>query len=71
VNHLNKVLKEASGSTTTEIISKRLIQEAKMLLKQTHWSVADIAYSLGFDDLAHFSNYFKKQTSLAPLAFRS
>jgi AraC-like DNA-binding protein len=71
VNHLNKVLKEASGSTTTEIISKRLIQEAKMLLKQTHWSVAEIAYSLGFDDLAHFSNYFKKQTSLAPLAFRS
>ena len=71
VNHLNKVLKEATGSTTTETISKRLIQEAKILLKQTHWSVAEIAYTLGFDDLAHFSNYFKKQTTLAPLAFRA
>ncbi|MEX8548366.1 MAG: helix-turn-helix transcriptional regulator [Mucilaginibacter sp.] len=71
VNHLNKVLKETTGSTTTETISKRLIQEAKILLKQTHWSVAEIAYTLGFDDLAHFSNYFKKQTTLAPLAFRA
>ncbi|MFD2937312.1 helix-turn-helix domain-containing protein [Spirosoma flavum] len=71
VNHLNKVLKEATGSTTTEFISKRLIQEAKILLKQTNWSVAEIAYALGFDDVAHFSNYFKKQTSFAPLTFRA
>ncbi len=71
VNHLNKVLKEVTGSTTTEIISNRVIREAKILLKQTHWSVSEIAYSLGFDDLANFSNYFKKQTSFTPLAFRS
>jgi len=71
VNHLNKVLKEATGSTTTEIISNRVAQEAKILLKQTHWSVGEIAYTLGFDDLANFSNYFKKQTSFTPLAFRS
>jgi AraC-like DNA-binding protein len=70
VNHLNKVLKEVTGSTTGEIISKRVIQEAKILLKQTDWSVADVAYTLGFEDVAHFSNYFKKQTSLSPLAFR-
>lgn len=70
VNHLNKVLKEVTGSTTTELIKNRILQEAKILLKQTQWTVADIAYSLGFDDLAHFSNYFKKKTSMAPLAFR-
>ncbi|WP_184546248.1 helix-turn-helix domain-containing protein [Mucilaginibacter sp. FT3.2] len=71
VNHLNKVLKEVTGNTTTEIISKRLIQEAKILLKQTHWSVSEIAYTLGYDDLAHFSKYFKKQTSLTPVEFRA
>ncbi|NCD68974.1 helix-turn-helix domain-containing protein [Mucilaginibacter agri] len=71
VNHLNKVLKEATGSTTTAIISNRILQEAKILLKQTQWSVADIGYALGFDDVAHFSNYFKKQTSYTPLAFRA
>jgi len=70
VNHLNKVLKEVTGNTTTQIIANRIIQEAKILLKQTNWNIAEISYTLGFDDIAHFSNFFKKQTSVAPLAFR-
>ncbi|PXY40789.1 AraC family transcriptional regulator [Flavobacterium cheongpyeongense] len=70
VNHLNKVLKESTGKTTTELISNRLTSEAKTLLKQTDWNISEIAYSLGFEELAHFSNFFKKQTTLTPLAFR-
>lgn len=71
VNHLNKVLKENTGKTTTELISGRILQEAKILLKQTDWNVSEIAFSLGFEEVAHFSNFFKKQTSQAPLTFRS
>jgi AraC-like DNA-binding protein len=71
VNHLNKVLKEHTGRTTTDLIRGRVAQEAKILLKQTDWNVSEIAYSLGFDEVAHFSNFFKKQTSLAPVAFRA
>lgn len=70
VNHLNKVLKEVTGNTTTQLISSRVAQEAKILLKQTNWNIAEIAYTLGFDDLAHFSNFFKKQTSFTPATFR-
>jgi len=70
VNHLNKVLKEVTGKTTTEIIASRINQEAKVLLKQTTWNVSEIAYSLGFEEVAHFSNFFKKQSHLSPLAFR-
>ena len=71
VNHLNKVLKENTGKTTTDIISNRVIQEAKILLKQTDWNISEIAWCLGFDEVAHFSNFFKKQTTIAPLKFRS
>ncbi len=71
VNHLNKVLKENTGKTTTDIIGNRIVQEAKILLKQTDWNISEIAYCLGFDEVAHFSNFFKKQTALAPLKFRS
>lgn len=71
VNHLNKVLKENTGKTTTDIITSRIIQEAKILLKQTDWNISEIAYSLGFEQVAHFSNFFRKQTALAPVAFRS
>lgn len=70
VNHLNKVLKEVTGKTTTEIITSRITQEARILLKQTNWNISEIAFSLGFEELAHFSNFFKKQTSTSPAAFR-
>jgi AraC-like DNA-binding protein len=71
VNHLNKVLKENTGKTTTKIISERLTQEAKILLKQTDWNISEIAYCLGFEEIAHFSNFFRRQTNLSPMAFRS
>lgn len=71
VNHLNKVLKETTGRTTSELISNRVTQEAKILLKQTNASVSEIAFCLGFEEVAHFSNFFKKQTAITPLEFRS
>lgn len=70
VNHLNKVLKENTGKTTTDIISNRIVQEAKILLKQTDWNISEIAYCLGFEEVAHFSNFFRRQTATAPVAFR-
>jgi len=71
VNHLNKVLKENTGKTTTDIISRRITQEAKILLKQTDWNISEISYSLGFEEVAHFSNFFRKQTSMTPVSFRA
>lgn len=70
VNHLNRVLKETTGHTTTALIGGRVAQEARMLLKHTSWSVSEIADSLGFADVAHFCNFFKRQTGLVPGAFR-
>lgn len=71
VNHLNKVLKENTGRTTTDFIGGRIAQEAKILLKQTDWNVSEIAYSLGFEEVAHFSNFFRRQAGLSPVAFRA
>lgn len=70
VNHLNKVLKETTGKTTTDIIRSRLTQEAKILLRQTKWNISEIAFSLGFEEVSHFSNFFKTQTSYSPSEFR-
>ncbi|MFA6086758.1 helix-turn-helix domain-containing protein [Mucilaginibacter sp.] len=71
VNYLNRVLKEQTGQTTKNLISNRIIQEAKILLRQTEWNVSEISLSLGFEEVAHFSNFFKKQTDSSPLAFRN
>ena len=63
VNHLNRSVKECSEKTTTRIISERVLQEAKILLRHTTCNVADIAYALGFAEATHFNNFFKKNTN--------
>ncbi|WP_442587629.1 AraC family transcriptional regulator [Pedobacter sp. AW31-3R] len=71
VNHLNRSVKETTGKTTTNLISERVLSEAKSLLKHTDWNVAEIGYCLGFEEAAHFNNFFKKQTAYTPGAFRN
>ncbi|MBO9153318.1 helix-turn-helix domain-containing protein [Chitinophaga sp. GCM10012297] len=71
VNHLNKALKDATGKSTSELIAERLVQEAKALLKHTDWNVSEIGYCLGFQEPAHFNNFFKKKTQVTPRSFRA
>jgi len=71
VNHLNKVLKDSTGRTTTDLIGGRLAQEAKALLQQTDWTLWEIADSLGFVDVAHFSHFFRRYAAVSPGAFRT
>lgn len=52
------------------VIQNRIMLEAKRLLIYTDKSAKEIAYELGFDDAAYFSNIFKKQTTLSPSDFR-
>ncbi len=66
VNHLNRAVKEVTGKSTTDIISARITNEAKALLKHTDNTVAEIAYSLGFEHPSNFNIFFKKQTSKTP-----
>lgn len=71
VNHLNRAIKDTTDKTTTQIITERVMQEAKVLLKHTVWNVSEIAYALGFSELSHFNNFFKKHLQLSPLQFRN
>lgn len=70
-NHLNRSLKEITGKTTTELIADRILQESKILLKQTYWNISEIAFALGFTETTHFNNFFKKHTDLSPSRFRN
>ena len=70
VNHLNRSIRETTGKTTTDHIASRVASEARALLKHTAWNIGEIGYSLGFDEAAHFTTFFKKYTGLSPSAFR-
>lgn len=71
VNYLNRAVKNTTNKTTLQIINERIFQEAKILLKQTQWSVSDIAFALSFKEVSHFNNFFKRYSKVSPLAFRN
>jgi AraC-like DNA-binding protein len=71
VNYLNRALKETTQKTTTQIIAERFLQESKMLLKHSKWNVSEIAYTLGFSEVTHFNNFFKKHMQINPSKFRN
>ena len=70
VNHLNRAIKESTTKTTSQIIAERILLEAKILLKHTNWNVSEIAYALGFTEVTHFNNFFKKHIAINPTKFR-
>lgn len=69
-NYLNKVLKSATGKTTSQVIAERFTLEARALLKHTNWTISEISWSLGFEDPSHFIKFFKKNEQLTPNTFR-
>lgn len=70
VNYLNRSVKAITGKPTSVHIAERITAEAKALLQHTDWSIADIAYGLGFEYPTYFNNYFKRMTSLTPRSLR-
>ncbi|HBU77137.1 MAG TPA: AraC family transcriptional regulator [Muricauda sp.] len=66
VNHLNRMVKKQTQKTTTEHIADRVLREALALLQHSDQSVSEIAYSLGFDNPAYFTNFFKGKVGASP-----
>jgi AraC-like DNA-binding protein len=71
INHLNRSVKVITGKPTTAHIAERIVNEAKALLQHTDWSIADIAYALGFEYPTYFNNYFKRITGTIPKSLRT
>jgi AraC-like DNA-binding protein len=68
--HLNRIVKTTIDKTTSEIISERVLLEAKRLIVHSDNSLTSIAEILGFEDYAYFSKVFKSKTKTTPLAFK-
>lgn len=71
VNHLNRAVKAITDKTTTQIIGERILQEAKIMLRHSNWNVSEISDALGFAEVTHFNNFFKKHVEISPLKFRN
>jgi len=69
-DYLNKTVKNLTGKSAKDHIQSKLITEAKRSLLFSNISNKELAYELGFDEAAHFNNFFKKITGQTPSEFR-
>jgi AraC family transcriptional regulator, transcriptional activator of pobA len=67
---LAKITKSHFNKTLTELISERIIIEAKRELYLTNKAIKEIAYELGYDDEHYFSRFFKTNADVSPQMFR-
>lgn len=59
-----------SKKTPLQVIRERIISEARRLFYYTDKPVKEIAADLGFEDVAHFSKFFKTCTNQNPSALK-
>ena len=68
--YLGSVVREVSGASAKEWIDRALVTEAKVVLKHSDKSVAQIAEDLHFPSPSFFSKYFRRLTGLTPAEYR-
>lgn len=68
--HLCTTVKQVTGNTCIDIISRMVIMDAKSQLKSTNLSVQEIADSLNFTNMSFFGKYFKRYVGMSPLSYR-
>ena len=67
---LAKITKTHFNKTITDLISERIVIEAKRDLYLTNKSVKEIAHDLGYDDEYYFSRFFKNNADVSPQMYR-
>ena len=70
VSYFSAMFKKETGEGFSKYLTRVRIDRAKELLQQTDLSVADVCAQVGYGDLKHFTQTFKKVSGLSPAQYR-
>ena len=62
--------KEHTGQSPVSYINRYRVQKASVMLRNTDYTIADIASATGFDDTNYFSRIFKKYMGQSPSTYK-
>ena len=68
---LARITKNHFNKTLSDLITERIIIEAKRELYLTDKTIKEIAYELGYEDEYYFSRLFKNKTDISPQIYRN
>ena len=64
--HLHRKLKELTNQSARDFIRDIRLTQASELLRNKNLSISDVAFSVGFSTLSHFSSSFKEFYGISP-----
>lgn len=69
---INEILKQEMGFTFNAYLNRlRLSEAARLLAETSEASVAEIAYSVGYNNVSYFNRLFKNEYGCTPKTFKS
>lgn len=68
--HINRLISQKTGYSMHKYLIVKRIQKAGELLIQSKVPISDIAIQVGFNNVYHFSRYFKQVMGLSPVKYR-
>ena len=68
--YLSDIIKKISGQSAHDWIDRYILLEAKILLRTSDKTIAQIADELNFPNNSFFSKYFKKNCGITPKEYR-
>lgn len=68
--NINRIFEALQHETIGRHIKRVRLERAAQFLKYTRYAISDIAFEVGYSDVAALSNAFKKHFNCSPSAFR-
>ena len=70
-HHFARAFKAALGASPLQYVIGARIDQARILLKTTDLTVAEIAWRVGYADISRFGQHFKRRVGATPGAYRA
>ena len=68
--YLSKAVKKTMGESSSEILQRKRIAQARWLLRDTDLPIVSVAQAVGYENTSHFYRLFEKMTGLNPKEYR-
>ncbi|NLU08393.1 MAG: helix-turn-helix transcriptional regulator, partial [Clostridiales bacterium] len=69
-SYFSSIFKKEIGMNFSSYLNKIRIEQSMFLLRNTDYSILNIALEVGFEDQSYFSKVFKNFTGMTPKQYR-
>ena len=69
-NYFSRIFKECTGVNFSDRLLSYRMEKAKQILRETNYSIKDVAFMVGYYDPNYFTKLFKKYTGITSREYR-